>query len=93
MTVDREVVNTLKVGDKVYVLSGKGDGSYAGGWVSQMDALVGEIFTIESVNPYSHACRVVEQGLTFDDRYMLRVEDDFQISDTEFDEKIDLLFS
>lgn len=93
MTVDREVVNTLNVGDKVYILSGKGDGSYAGGWVRQMDKLVGNVCTVESVNPYTHACYVDEYGLTFDDRYLLRIEDDFQINDTEFDEKIDLFFS
>lgn len=87
-----EIINTLEVGDKVYVLSGEGVHDYTCGWVDSMNDFVGKICTISSVYENGHGCSLEESFLTFDDRYLQKVDAEFEFDEMEFDKKIDLFF-
>lgn len=62
----------FKKGDKVRILDGSNIGNYTGGWVSDMNKYVGEVATIESVDPNYLNGRVgydVQESIfTYDER-------------------------
>lgn len=84
----------FEVGDMAIIESGKEadiKGAYGPGWVADMDEYVGQAHVINYITELEN-CTFEGIGWTFDLRYVTPIVDDFEINDTEFEEKMSLLF-